>query len=237
MEFKILASGSAGNCCLVDDGRYKVMLDCGLPIKKINRLTSYKTHEVDACLVTHQHLDHCKAIKNISDIGIDCYALPETKEALGFTGPWIKTFKLQEQFKIGSLTVLPFPLEHFDPDGTPCPNAGFLIGSDYGGKMIYITDTSYSKYKFTGLSLIAVECNYSHEILEANIEAGIVPAIMRNRLLQSHFALKNVKEFLQETDLSRVERIYLLHLSENNGDEELFVNEIQHLTGIPAYVV
>ena len=43
--------------------------------------------------------------------------------------------------------------------------------------------------------------------------------------------MANVKEFLRANDLSKVEEIHLLHLSDGNSDEARFKREIQELTG------
>jgi len=81
-----------------------------------------------------------------------------------------------------------------------------------------------------------VECNYSMDILNENIRTGKIPAVMKKRLLQSHFSLDNVKGFLKANDLSQVKEIWLLHLSDSNSNTERFKREIQELTGKPVYV-
>jgi len=81
-----------------------------------------------------------------------------------------------------------------------------------------------------------VECNYSASILDANIALGKVPQVMKKRLTRSHFSLENVKEFFKANDLSKVEEIHLLHLSDSNSDEALFKEEIMKLTGKPVYI-
>ena len=102
--------------------------------------------------------------------------------------------------------------------------------------MLYLTDCFYSPFRFKNLTLIAVECNYSLDILKRNVEAGLVPKELKNRLLKSHFSLENVKKFLLANDLSKVEAIFLLHLSNNNSDSERFKREVMELTGKPTYI-
>jgi phosphoribosyl 1,2-cyclic phosphodiesterase len=81
-----------------------------------------------------------------------------------------------------------------------------------------------------------IECNYSKKILDENIAAGRVPMVQKNRLLKSHFSLKNVKDFLKSNDLSKVKEIWLLHLSDRNSNAERFKREIQEISGKPVYV-
>lgn len=55
MEIKALASGSSGNCYMVDSGPEKIMIECGLPISQIKRKGGFNVHAMQACLVSHEH--------------------------------------------------------------------------------------------------------------------------------------------------------------------------------------
>mgnify|MGYP001479939702 CR=1 FL=1 len=163
--------------------------------------------------------------------GIDCYMSRGTAEALGISGHRLNIIKAKQQFKIGTWTMLPFETQHDAQEPL-----GFLLANQAGDKMLYATDTYYIRYRFQGLTHIAVECNYSLDILRANVEAGTVDANLKNRILKSHFSLENVKKFLQANDLSKVQEIWLLHLSEQNSCEKRFKEEVQKITGKPTYI-
>lgn len=81
-----------------------------------------------------------------------------------------------------------------------------------------------------------IECNYDAEILEKNIEAGIIDGCRVKRLKSSHFSLQNVIEFFKAQDLSECEKIQLLHLSNENADAENFKNRIMEITGLPVEI-
>jgi phosphoribosyl 1,2-cyclic phosphodiesterase len=49
-------------------------------------------------------------------------------------------------------------------------------------------------------------------------------------------SLKTATEFFLEMDLSRLERIYLVHLSQNNSDPQKFQREISEVTGVEVIV-
>ncbi len=163
--------------------------------------------------------------------GIDFYMSAGTAEALGISGHRINIIKAKQQFRIGTWTILPFETQH-----DAAEPLGFLLANQDREKCLYLSDTMYCKYRFHGLTHVAIECNYSLDILRLNVEAGLVEPALKNRILKSHFSLENVKEFLKANDLSRVEGIWLLHLSDNNSDAEHFKREIQELTGKPVYV-
>lgn len=132
-----------------------------------------------------------------------------------------------EEF-IGDFTILPFDVQHDAKEPL-----GFLI--KYGPtkeKLLFITDSYYCKYKFSGLHAIMIECNYIKETLDYNIEQGYIQEGMKRRLLESHFSLENVKKFLKANDLSQCREIILLHLSDSNSSAQRMVKEIEELTGI-----
>lgn len=224
MEIMPLASGSGGNCIYVKS-KSSFLLEAGISWKRIQQGTGFKTTELEFCLATHAHLDHSSHIKDAIKAGIDCYMSAETIEALNLTGHRAKPVKPLEQFTAGEWDILPFDVKHDSP-GT----LGFLLANGRE-KIVYITDTPYCKYRFSGLTHVLVECNYSLQLLDANVEAGTVPADLRNRIVRSHMSLETCKQFLQANDLRTVRKIYLLHLSDQNSDVALFKREVQALTG------
>src|SRR5690625_2902647 len=231
IDVKTLASGSSGNAYLITDGHTPLLLECGISYRDIQIALNFETSKIAGCLVSHEHKDHSKGIKDVLKAGIDVYASQGTAEAEGIKHHRLKPIKAKEQFTIGTWTVLPFDVEH-----DAAEPLGFLIMNKQGEKLLFATDTYYVRYRFKNLTHIMVECNYSMDILEENIESGIVHPAMKKRLIKSHFSLENVKEFLRANDLSKVQEIHLMHLSDSNSDEERFKREIQELTGKPVYI-
>jgi phosphoribosyl 1,2-cyclic phosphodiesterase len=231
IEITALATGSKGNCYRVTDGSTPLLLECGINYKNIQIGFDFKMSEVGACLVTHEHKDHCKSINEVLKAGIDVYGSNGTFGALGITHHRIKQVRSKEQFQIGTWTILPFDVQHDVSEPL-----GYLLVNQLGEKLLFATDTYYIKYRFQGITHIMVECNYSMDILNKNIASGSVPVVMKKRLMKSHFSLENVKDFLKANDLSNVQEIWLLHLSDNNSDEEIFKREIQELTGKLVFI-
>jgi phosphoribosyl 1,2-cyclic phosphodiesterase len=231
IEIKALASSSKGNCYHVTDGKTPLLLECGINYREIQKHLNFKMSSVAGCLVTHEHKDHSKSVNDVAKAGIDVYMSGGTKKATGSTGHRIKVVEPKKQFKIGTWSILPFEVEHDVSEPL-----GFLLVNEAGEKLLFATDTYYIRYKFKGLTHIMIETNYSKEILDENIASGRVPQIMKKRLIRSHFSLENVKEFFKANDLSKVEEVWLIHLSDNNSDEERFKREIQSLTGKVVYI-
>ncbi len=163
--------------------------------------------------------------------GIDCYISAGTAEALGISGHRLNIIKAKQQVRIGTWVILPFETQHDAQEPL-----GFMLANQAGEKLLYATDTYFIRYRFQGLTHIAVECNYSLDILRTNVANGSVEPVLKNRILKSHFSLENVKKFLLANDLSKVEAIFLLHLSDSNSDAERFKREVMELTGKPTYI-
>lgn len=231
IEIKPLASGSRGNCYYVSDGVTPVLLECGIGWKNIQKGLNFRTSEIAGCLVSHEHQDHCKAVKDTMKAGIDCYMSIGTAEALDISGYRVKIIRARERFQLGTWAILSFDTVHDAAD-----SLGFLLANGTGEKLLYLTDTMYCKYRFNGLTHVMIETNYSPDILRSNVASGDVPAEMKKRIIRSHMSLETVKEFLRANDLSKVLEIWLLHLSDNNSDAERFKREIQGLTGKPVYI-
>ena len=232
-----IASGSSGNCYLIDDGKTKILIEAGIPIKRMQKGCDWMLSDVAGALISHEHGDHASHAQELTRLGIPVYASPGTIEGTqgrkgALKGPLVHPVQPMEQFQVGTFTVLPFDVEHDAKQPL-----GFLIQSGTTGeKLLFFTDTYYLKYKFPGCDIIMAECNYSMDQLLKNVADGITPAYRIQRLAKSHMSLEALEGMLKANDLSRLKKIYLMHLSNDNSDEETMKTRIQKLTGVEVYV-
>jgi phosphoribosyl 1,2-cyclic phosphodiesterase len=231
IEITSLGSSSAGNAYRITDGKTPLLLDAGLRYKDIQRGLAFRVSSLAGCLISHEHGDHSAAVKDLIKAGVNIYTSAGTADALKLDSHRVHRVSALEPITIGTWSILPFDVQH-----DAAEPLGFLLANTAGDKLLFATDTYYIKHRFTGLTHIMVECNYSIQILNRNIAAGRVPAVLKNRLLRSHFSMENVKDFIRANDMRKVQEIHLLHLSDNNSDEELFKREIMALTGKQVYV-
>ena len=91
-------------------------------------------------------------------------------------------------------------------------------------------------YRIDGLSHILIEANYSDVRLDENIEAGLLPESLRERIIRSHMEIGTTIDVLKSLDLSAVWNIVLVHLSEGNSDAADFIRRIEAETGRTATV-
>ena len=226
MRLKVIGSGSKGNAYILNTPTGNLLIECGLPFKVIQQALEFDLTSVQGCLLTHSHGDHSRATKDVMRAGINTYMTLETATSINAEGHRMELIKAGTQFRAGDFTALPFPTEH------DCPGAvGYLIQyKPTGEKLLFATDTYYIRHRFQGLNYILIECNYCKETLDANIEAGLIPLNLKNRLIESHFSLENVKGFLAANDLTKVKKIVLIHLSDGNANATQMVLEIHELT-------
>jgi phosphoribosyl 1,2-cyclic phosphodiesterase len=235
LNFRTIASSSAGCCYVVQDGKSApLMIECGLPLAQIRRALPYTLSSLAGCVVSHRHLDHCKAAKAMTAAGVDVYASRPTLDAIATDRPY-RTHDLTEgkwSLLDGGWQVLPFGVEH-DVEGA----IGVVVCSPDGvDKLLYITDTCFSRHAFNGLTMIAAEANHSEEIMRANVDAGVIEPERFARTLRSHMSIERLEGFLASCDLSTVHEIHLLHLSSVNSDAAAFRSRIERRFGIPVTV-
>lgn len=144
MDIKVLGSSSKGNCYRITDGNTPLLLECGLPFKAIQRQLHFQLSGISGVLITHEHGDHAKSVKDMMKAGIDCYMSQGTAEALKLSGHRVKVVQAKKQFKLGTWTVLPFDVQH------DCAEPlGFLLANLAGDKLLYATDTYISSTNLT----------------------------------------------------------------------------------------
>ena len=231
MILKVLGSSSKGNCYILEGDKESLIIEAGVSFKEVKRSLNFHLEKVIGCLVTHEHLDHCKYSGEMALAGIDLYMSEGTKKNIDLDHHRINIIKSLEQFQIGGFIILPFDVKH-DCDEP----LGFLIRHEEVGFILFATDTYYLEYKFEHLNYILIECNYSLDILNKNIEQGKIHPAFKTRVLQSHFELENAKSFFKANDLKDVRGIVLLHLSDGNSNAAEFKSEIEKITRKPVYI-
>ena len=231
VEIRVLASSSAGNAYVVSDGRTPLLIECGLPFRQLRERLGYSVTSLAGCLLSHEHADHARAARDILRAGVDLYATQGTIDALELTGHRLRPIRAHQQVRIGTWTVLPFDTVH-----DAAEPVGFLLASRAGGKLLYFTDSAYCRYRFQGLTHLMVEANWSEALLGRNVQAGVTNEALAARIRRNHMSLERLLDMLRANDLTRVEAIWLLHLSDANSDEQMFAAAVRRATGKPVYL-
>lgn len=217
MRFEALASSSAGNAYVVSDEETHILLECGISHNKLQKLSGFSLSEFQACLVSHEHKDHAKAVEELISRGMAVYMSPGTAEVLETEGA--ELIEDRSQFNVGSLDIVPFTTFHDAREPL-----GFLIKSRVDGDVLaFATDTVNLRYKFPGLNILAIEANYDKNILERCVK---MPEKVRYRIANAHMEIDTLCDYLRSLDLSQCREIHLLHLSDATSHEGHFINKV-----------
>jgi phosphoribosyl 1,2-cyclic phosphodiesterase len=219
MIISVLASGSNGNCTLVEHDGVSVLIDAGKSGKEIERrmnLAARTLREVDAVLITHAHRDH------VSGAGVIArrYGLPlymtdavrlRTLEMGMLNRVRVEPFTIGEPFEIKRLEINPVATSHDEP------SCGFVI-REFG----LFTDTGCVTDEMAAaigrLKAVLIESNHEVEMLET----GPYPEHLKARILSKSGHLSNhaASEFIAEKG-ANLSIVMLGHLSGENNTPRL----------------
>lgn len=226
MKLRIIGTGSKGNAYVLENEHEALLIEAGVNIKEIKQALYFDYSKVVGCIITHEHLDHCKSANDLMRLGIDVYTGAKTHQKInGDVIHRAMPIASRETIKLGNFKIMAFDVKH-----DAVEPLGFLIEHPDCGKVLFLTDTYYCKYTFPGLNNIIIEANYSKEIIDKKYGPDSDKEFLRNRILKSHFSLANCKDMLKANDLRQVNNIVLIHLSDSNSDEKQFQKEVYELT-------
>lgn len=228
MKFHPIQSSSEGNLYIVEaENGERLLLECGLSWKKIKKAVSYKIGNIQACLATHGHYDHCKSIEDIAEAGIDVYASKETLEKFGLNGHRLahELINMDTVFISDTFAVLPFETHH-DCEGS----FGFVIKeSQTGESLLFATDTAYIEPMFAlPFDIVAIEVSYQSDILDWYVDEGRMEQAQALRLRSSHMEKSVALNYLLEKcNLSKCREVHLLHCSKRALDKQKTIKEFK----------
>lgn len=224
MILKVIASGSSGNAyALVDDAGI-LLIEAGVPLLEVEDAIDYKMGDVLGCLVSHSHGDHAKYIAEYIKSGIPILTNQKYAEKLREKYPYYMIQSGMASFD-GVYSAASFDCIH----DVPC--AGFVIKNKSMGKLLFVTDTEYLKYRFEGINNIMVESNYSQEILDENLNNGYIVKSLRDRIMKSHMSIKTAKGVVESNKSAELRNVIMLHLSSHNSDKKQFKSEMKKVVG------
>lgn len=234
MKLKVLGSSSKGNCYILDNGKEALVLEAGVRFSEVQKAVDFDISRIQGCLISHEHGDHSAFVQGFLNSRINCYLSRGTNEKLkaryrGYFCPLL--IEANTTFSIGSFKVIPFDVQHDAEEPF-----GYLIHHEEMGNVLFATDTYYLKYRFKDLSNLIIECNYDSEILDENYRLGLINRQRRDRTIKSHLSYQTLTEILCANDLSRVNNIVLIHLSESNSHAEKFRKGVEQITGKNTYI-
>ncbi len=230
MKICTLVSGSSGNCIYIESEKTRVLIDAGISARQIEaQLSKIGTSlkEIDAVLITHEHIDHIRGIPTIaSRHGMPILGCRDVMTALSYKAADIlpdrfAAFDLPD-FSVGDLCFSAFDVPH-DSAGcvgyvVECGESKIAIVTDIG----HISENTYEKIK--GATCVVIESNYDEMLLRT----GRYPAILKKRVASGHGHLsnRNCAETVARLAKDGTKHFILFHLSENNNTPALALSAV-----------
>lgn len=219
MKMTVLGSGSSGNCYLLDDGKEILVIEAGIPFEEVKKAIDYQVSRIVGVLSSHSHMDHRKYLHEYEEAGIP---VVKGNQMVTLDCSYIKA---DNRYSFGNYKVMAFPCVH----DVPC--YGYVIFHMKMGRLVFVTDTEYVKYRFSNVHHIMVEANYAQDIIDENVNNGIIPESLRKRIMKSHTSLETAKGIVKANKNPMLRNVVLLHLSGHNSDCKRFVAEMKEIAG------
>ena len=222
MKLTIFASGSTGNCALLQGGGASILLDAGLSARRIRTFleeSRLSPRELDGIFITHEHSDHTKGLSVLlKQLPVRVYAPGTVASHLRRTLPGafsmlIQPLDFEAPLTIRGLTVTAFPTPHDTPQ-----SAGYRLEAD-GAVFALATDTGCVTEDMlrclSGADTVLIEAN--HDV--AMLKDGPYPLHLKRRILADTGHLSNAECTWLASVLAQrgTKTVVLGHISRENN--------------------
>ena len=224
MKIKVLASGSKGNCSLIETASTRFLIDIGITYQRLKKelaKMNLNLNDIDAILLTHAHNDHTSGLKVL--LKHTTFKIYTNKDIIKELTTDIDKERIELYDSIMHLnnTELTIFKTSHDAKGS----VGFLITDDESS-LVYITDTGYLNRKYfpllTNKNIYYIESNHDEKMLMD----GPYPYYLKQRILsdEGHLSNDRTAKYLKKLVGDATKYIILAHLSEHNNKEEIAYN-------------
>lgn len=224
MKIKVLASGSKGNCSLIETASTRFLIDIGITYQRLKReleKMNLNLNDIDAILLTHAHNDHTSGLKVL--LKHTTFKIYTNKDIIKELTTDIDKERIELYDSIMHLnnTELTIFKTSHDAKGS----VGFLITDDKSS-LVYITDTGYLNRKYfpllTNKNIYYIESNHDEKMLMD----GPYPYYLKQRIIsdEGHLSNETTATYLKKLVGDATKYIILAHLSEHNNKEEIAYN-------------
>ncbi|MCG6535206.1 MAG: MBL fold metallo-hydrolase [Syntrophales bacterium LBB04] len=231
MELSIIASGSNGNCYLVQSAGASVLFDAGKSFRETaGRMAALgkDIRKVDGIVLSHAHGDHYQGIGPIARrLRIPVYVRENVYAACRRRLGPVDVRHFDAGFRIKDLEITPVETSH---DIASC---GFVVG-----RFGIFTDTgcvtSQMKEVICDLDAVLLESNYDEEMLMN----GPYPRHLKERIAseRGHLSNDDASDFISRYG-SHLSLVFLAHLSEKNNSAQKVRETFESINADRPYVV
>ena len=227
MLVSVLASGSKGNCTLIQTKTANFLIDAGTNAKNIAeklRENNLSLKDINYILISHTHNDHVSALKTIIHKYHPTIILSRLMyEELPYLKEYDHVMFLQDDLLIDDVLIENIKTSHDTSD-----SRGYIL-TEGESSIVQITDTGYlnQKYfaKLKNKNLYIMESNHNLEMLLN----GRYPKWLKVRVASDKGHLSNEASafYLSKLIGQNTKKIILAHLSEENNTPSLAIETLK----------
>ena len=218
MKFYLLASGSKGNCCVIENRNSRIVIDCGTTKKYLTQCLNeinIPLNSLQGMLITHNHSDHIKQLKMFRSIPTYSEFELDVEEQV--------LIQANQVFDISSLKIQSIRLSH----DASC--LGYII-QDEASKLVYITDTGYLKEEY-----YEVLANADYYIFESNHDVEMLmktqrPSYVKQRIINDygHLCNEDCAKHLGQLIGNNTKQVVLAHISEEGNTRQQAIDVLEN---------
>lgn len=231
LEVHVLASGSDGNCTVIEYDDEAVMIDAGVSCRKIVKYMDQEgvdVRKIKALLLTHEHTDHILGAGPAArKFNLPIYCNRGTFDASSLGAVEYREIRTSCSFTVGTMNITPLPISHNAVD----PNA-FLVEKE-GKKALLATDMGKITYQveqaLAEADIAVVESNYDRKMLTEGPYPLYLKRIIGSE--QGHMSNVDCAAALKRT-MNPNRQVFLAHLSKTNNTPDTAREEVSQITGI-----
>jgi phosphoribosyl 1,2-cyclic phosphodiesterase len=221
MQFWAFASGSSGNCFLLESEHTRLLVECGRPVSQVAAYLErcgLGPHQLDGIVLTHAHGDHSRTARDVSHLyGVPVYASPGTLDCAGLRDAALgHPLQAGRSTRVGEIEIFPFEVPHdcIEP-------LGFRFESD-SGRACFLTDLGFvppaTQSYLVDLDLLIIEANYDPKLLDQ----GPYPRFLKRRVASAsgHLSNQAAARAVAACGDRAPGTVWLAHLSENSNTSD-----------------
>ena len=203
-----VATGSSGNCYLLNSDDETLVIEAGVPFMEVKKALDFNVKRIACVVISHCHGDHAKYVHEYERFGIPVWK------------PY-QDSNLRQKKAFGQFTVWSFDNVH----DVPC--VGYQITHPDGLRLMYATDTQYVKYTFKNLTAMLVEMNWDEDYVDKKEPKY-------RHILKGHLSKQTSLDCIKANLNLSMSHIILCHLSDGHAHPAEFVTAVKEIT--PEFV-
>lgn len=229
MRLIVIGSSSSGNGYLLEASNGdQLLIEAGRRLKEFQEVGNLKISRARGMVVSHEHGDHAKYVRDFTRVGIEVLSTASLKEKNRFG---VTAGEHGNTYRFGDFSVTPIAVEH----DVEC--FAYLVHHKDMGSLFFATDCWNLHQVIKGVDHFLIETNYSDCVLDNAVIIGKTLPSLADRVRLSHMSLEHCVEYLRMCEAEKTARtITLIHASERHLDKEVAKREVEEATGVATWV-